>query len=112
MAELTLGLRVRFDKVLKRTSVEVEAAPALPQYNVPARKRWERHWLAVEQAGEGIVTGLRSLTNGYTRYDREDGNEWVHTGHVRCVLVAVSLHRKPIPVPLDALEIPSPEGRT
>jgi hypothetical protein len=101
---LQLGQRVRFERVLERQCVEVECSPAVPKFAIPARTRWERHWLPVEREGEGIVTGLRSLTNGWSDYDPEEGHTWNHTGHVRCALVTVSLHRKPVPVPLDALE--------
>lgn len=90
-----LGQRVRFTQVLQRMDVKVGA-----------RARHERHWLSVERAGEGVLVGYRTQSNGYTEWwGPEEGSEWRQTGTVRCALVATNLYRNPERVPLEALEV-------
>lgn len=95
-----LGERVTFSSVLKRQRVDTAV------HNV----RFQLHWLPVEKRGEGLVVGYRTLVNGYTVYDRHDGNQWVPVSTVKCVLVAFNLYRLPACVPLDAISRASGTG--
>ena len=96
---LLLGTPVRFSAVLERQEIDLTAARGgIPHY--------EQHWLPIPRDGSGILVGYRTLTNGYTHRWSEDGymlREWKHTSTVRCALVAFSLYRRPVFVPLDNL---------
>jgi len=79
-----LGQPITFTSVLKRDTSDYP------------RKTWR----AVPQTGQGVIVGLRSLQNGYTQNDIEEGRSWVLKTITPAFLVAVHLRKSPIYVPL------------
>lgn len=80
---MVLGQRVRFGNVLHRRKSGEGGV---------YEKSWER---LPGSGGEGVVVGLRRLQNGYANWGDYE-TTWHQTESVPAVLVAVSLHRKPI----------------
>lgn len=91
--ELQLGERVFFTGHLVRFSV------------------WpDKVWRLVEQDGEGLVIGRRTLSNGHNvRLGEGEGVAYVPDMRFPVVLVAFALHRKPFVVP--AAHVTRAQGR-
>jgi len=91
---LQLGTRVTFKRPLRRARV-------LANMN---RKVWEPDPWKTGTYG-GIVVGLRTLSDGETT-DWESGS-YRPSRHFRAVLVAEGLHRKPVLVLPENVEVAS-----
>lgn len=82
---MQLGDSVVFSAVLRRKS-RVE----------------HRQWMPMEcNDTAGILIGYRTLSNGTTEWDREEGTIYHPTEYINVALIAYSLYRAPIYAPLD-----------
>lgn len=98
---MKIGQRVRVKRHLARRSVrDYTLATWHPAH-------LQQEWVPqdLKSPVEGIVTGLRTRWNGYTQWDSEEGNTFIQTGHVPAVLVTFSLHRNPLNVSPEDLEV-------
>ena len=60
----------------------------------------------------GMVIGLRTLSNGFIDYNSDYGYIYNPTEYLQAALVAFDLRRKPILVPLDAVQVVNPTGHS
>ena len=60
---------------------------------------WSYVWERQPEPVSGILIGLRHLQSGIS-----DGEGWEAKEYVPCALIVSGLRRRPIPVPLAALE--------
>jgi len=49
-----------------------------------------------EAPTDGVIVGRKTLSDGYTVHDRDDGNQYYPMRHFMAWEVAYSLHRKPV----------------
>lgn len=90
-----LGQRIVFNQRLVRRTY----------YNYRANgyrermKRWDITPMA--EPKEGIIVGIRTLSNGTTDYDNESGHMYDPKEHFRAILVYTSVTRKPVYVPIN-----------
>lgn len=99
-----LGQRVKFTHVINReTHVERDGKRGI-----------FRVWDASPAAGEGVVYGIRTLSNGKVEIEREHdgyfGSVYTHTTyfpteHFAAYLVATDLRHKPITVKVEHAEV-------
>lgn len=133
LTKLPLGQRVRFTQILKRQYVRVpENFGFNPDIDIDApltvrmiadmksavrnarefessdylTHRDEVHWLPEDlpAAKEGVVVGYRTLQNGSCITEAYGERHWRTSSTVQGALVSYNLHRKPVFVPLSALE--------
>jgi hypothetical protein len=102
----TLGQRVTFTHTLRR---------ATKGWTTEAGGGWEKVW-AVDRADcrwargdvipqTGIIIGLRTLSNGIATDNGPDtGSGYMHKQNVPAALIATGLRRRPVFVPLDAVQ--------
>jgi hypothetical protein len=91
---LALGTPVRFKRPLRRA-----CPPATPR-----RKVWEPDPYMTGTYG-GIVVGLRTLSDGETFGGWDEPLTYRPARHYRAVLVVEGLHRKPVLVLPDDVEV-------
>ena len=97
MTKYTLGDKVRVRKVIE------------------AEKNWDREarhtkrkWVSKERELDGIVIGHRHVQEGIV--DRgPDYDAFIPEKYVECYLVAYDLHRKPVHVLPEDMEVPGDE---
>lgn len=107
ITQLALGTRVRCSNTLHRTS-----SPSIEHTagGYAVEKRWEPHHLELfrfqhpERSGEGIVVGIRTLSNGQASY-YEDHTAFRASGTVTAVIIAHHLRRKPVYALPEHIEI-------
>lgn len=117
--DLKLGTHVRATKELKR--ITRERTPE--EKSVSAYTRLFKEWVAqpivdvlhhgseVRRHREGLVIGLRNLSNGGVDYGYEEGTQFFPESHLQAVIVAYDLRRKPFLALPDDLEVlASPQG--
>lgn len=97
---MQLGDHVRFSHVFQRKDVFRNEINTHVQEWTPTPYA-DTHF-GKQTNGVGIVTGIRTMPNGYTTYG-EDGREWHATGSVTGYLVTYNLRRRPVYVPLDRI---------
>lgn len=106
---LELGQRVRYAATLRRA---VEYAPLQRgQWTKRRRKVWKRgDWRGEPDPGEGIVVGLRRLSDGYADWiSEEEGYGFSPTETHQAVLIAYSTRRRPVLALLEDVEpLPDP----
>ncbi len=91
---MNLGDKVTFTATLQRRQKASDYG---------THKYWHRADCAPQT---GILIGRRMLSNGKRVWDgNEEGFSYRPTEQVRAALVAFALHRAPVLVPLDALEV-------
>jgi hypothetical protein len=57
----------------------------------------------------GIVVGIRTISNGTRKWvGSEEGYEYTPTEYLQAALVAFDLRRKPVLVPIDAVQVVNP----
>lgn len=61
----------------------------------PWRKRWQRTQYD-ERHREGVVVGLRTLSNGINESHGDEGIQYIPEEYIPAVLVAYDLRRKPV----------------
>jgi len=93
--EITLGDRVRAKRTLKRVAKRIPTTFGT---------RFGKAWEIQDRPIEGIIVGKRTLPDGFTDGGYDEAMVFVTTKHTRVVLVAYSLHRKPMPVLLEDLQ--------
>jgi hypothetical protein len=99
--ELKLGQKVSFDTVYLRFSKSVKS-----KHCEWTRTRRYKYWKKYHcDKKEGIVVGLRTLSNGETHYDCEDGYYYTRTESVPAVLVSISLRYSILKVPLEDIKL-------
>jgi len=73
------------------------------------REGRSRRWVRIEFAGEGVLVGLRNLTNGemVSDYDGYYGSHRYYEAQetFRAAIVATHLWQKPVYVPVEDLEV-------
>lgn len=99
-----LGQQVVFSIVLFRDSACLESSN---RFGSGYQAFWNQRKLAKPKAG--VLVGLRTLTDGETRFSVEDGNVYHPRKTVKAALVSYDLRRKPVLVPIEHLQ---PEGGT
>ena len=75
--------RVRFDRVLRRTCSNYED-----------RRFWQE--IPLSKKLEGVVIGVRTLSEGKVHYIYEEGNYYEHKNNVFALLVVFSPYRNPV----------------
>lgn len=87
----TLGQKVTTMKYLKRVSRYIQEGEA------PWKTEW-KFWdeRQLKSPIEGIVIGIRNLSNGKNNYIPEHGNDYEPKEHFKAIIVAYQLSRKPI----------------
>lgn len=102
MNELKLGQKVKFNKILiRKTSHDLEG-----KYKRYVRKKI---WILKnfsEKDTEGILIGIRTLYNGEL-YDSGLGVGFKSRRHFRAYLIAYSVNRKPVFVPVNEVKFDS-----
>lgn len=101
MTKFQLGDRVKYKNGLRR---RYKALPTLWQS--------ERVWEPVnfvhnhpEDHGEGVVVGIRTLSNGVVTYDAEEGNTYRQKETFQALVIAHSMRSKPVYVRLEDVEL-------
>lgn len=97
MSKLELGQKVRFGKRLERINVTPR----------PSRGRFTAYeWQPVPiESTEGVVVGTRTVYNGRSVWQPEEGGYFVQEKSVPAVLVSFNMRKAPIYVHPDDLEI-------
>ena len=96
MTELKLGQKVSFNMYYVRFQKSIPN-----KWGNYGRNRY-KFWKKIPcDKKEGIIIGLRTLSNGETYYDSEEGYTYGRTETVFAVLVAISLRYSIIKVPLE-----------
>ena len=75
--------------------IQVPDSPRKREY-----KYWEESKLI--EPVNGIVVGMRNLSNGKNEYVHEYGNVYEPKEHFRALVIAYGIFRKPILVPLPS----------
>ena len=96
MEKLKLGQKVSFDTVYHRYSKSIPNKWG--NYSRGRYKYWEKHQCDKK---EGIIVGLRTLSNGETHYDGEDGYYYARSESVLAALVAIDIRLSILKVPLE-----------
>jgi hypothetical protein len=92
-----LGQKIRVESTLTRKSKFVKESDLSPyKYEV---KFWDETKL--RNPVDGIVVGIRSLSNGRNHYIPEYGNDYEPKEHFRALIVAYHLSRKPLLVKIN-----------
>ncbi|MFS0715511.1 hypothetical protein ABC337_04805 [Arthrobacter sp. 1P04PC] len=102
MSGYVFGQRVHFVSHLERRYVEI-----------PGSSQWEKKWTPkltykgeLDGAGEGIIIGKRTLANGENQYNGYDEPiTFIPKERVTAFLVAFDLHRKPVHVLPEHIEV-------
>lgn len=72
----------------------------------PSRRHW-KVWKPTKLRDDprfGVFLGTRTLQNGYTDYDYDNGNTFIPKEYVTVALVCCGPRTNPIYVPLEALQ--------
>jgi hypothetical protein len=96
MTTWTLGQKVKSEVWLERKFERYTAHDDYDNEETVGECVWERTPAHVA----GILIGIRSLQNGAW----DENGAWTASGRVRAALIVTGLYRKPVRVPLDALE--------
>lgn len=117
--KLEFGTRVRSEVELVRRSVSREPGADGAVKGTRLRKVWLTTPIVdvdsgrnVNRSREGIVIGVRTLSDGGTDYDYEAGTQFYPESHFEAYLVAFAMSRKPFLVKredltvLDEIEMP------
>lgn len=92
---LELGTFVQFSATYIRCSANTGS------YRV--RKYWHTKQC---KSRTGVLVGMRTLSNGLRGWiDSEEGYDYNPTEYLQAVLVAFDIHRKPVLVPIDAVQV-------
>jgi hypothetical protein len=88
-----LGEKIEFNCQLHRKKIYKENTSGY-------RRRW-KVWETVkfDTPMQGIVIGVRTISNGPTDFDSEAGYMYSPKEHFKALLVATTLHSKPILIP-------------
>lgn len=97
---MELGQRVKFTAVYQR-----HWKPSTDKVTHDGRKVWMVHEQPhqIPQPWEGVLVGLRTLSNGTIRWDYDSGTDYRVTETLPAALVAYDLRRTPVLVPMDHL---------
>jgi hypothetical protein len=77
-------------------------------YKAPAGYTEHRHlkyWERLPVKTEGLFIGFRTLYDGVNKWDSDSGNTFYPKSHFTAALVVPGPRRKPILVPMDAMEV-------
>ena len=100
MQKLELGQKVSFNTIYKRY---IKSIPT--KWNTYGRSRY-KYWKKIScDKKEGIVVGLRTLSNGETHYDGEEGYTYGRSESVYVALVAISLRLSILKVPIEDIKV-------
>jgi len=100
-----LGTKVTFTKLLARHKDSVGINRMHPESLKLIKPRiggyytYPAYWVENEFSAaptDGVIVGKKTLSDGYTVHDRDDGNEYTAMRHFTAWEVAYSLHRRPV----------------
>jgi hypothetical protein len=99
--KITLGQKVSFNSVYRRCSKHIAS-----KYGSYGGSDSFKYWKQFPHAKEtGIVVGIRSLSSGEVHYDSDYGLYYSTKESIPAVLVATSLRREIVKVPLECVEV-------
>jgi len=96
MEELKLGKRISFKTIYRRHDKKIPT-----KWGTFGHNRF-KYWKKIDvKKQKGIVVGLRTLSNGSTSYDSEEGYTYTRKESVYVVLVSTTLRNEILKIPLE-----------
>jgi hypothetical protein len=93
MQNLKLGQKVTFNKILKR------------YYKRRGGIVRDKYWKEIDvDKQNGILIGIRTLSNGTVEYDYEEGYTYKLKETVKAVIIATTLRSKFLKIPFDNIK--------
>jgi hypothetical protein len=75
----------------------VETSHTLTRRSEYSGKSWRKKWVREENPRQGVIVGIRHLTNGRNEYGNgENGIVYIHEEFLVAALIAYDLKRKPV----------------
>lgn len=67
--------------------------------------RRKKEYVTTPFSGTGIFIGWRTITNGYSCCDYDEGYYWVAEKYIKAALVVFNAKQNPLYIPADCIEV-------